>query len=175
MTGISSRNIYIYPTIPPKINSKMSKVTTQIVLPQRKQMTTKPRQRCSTPCLQGNSHQNYNETPLHSHQDGRPLPLPQKGKEKCRQGSGKTGTLKHCPWECNMVPLGSALKSLTQNCHAECSGAQSGPTLCDPTDSSPPGCSVHGISQARILEWVAMSYVRASSRSMDRTRISCVS
>ena len=31
------------------------------------------------------------------------------------------------------------------------------PALCDPTDRSPPGCSVHGISQARILEWVAFS------------------
>ena len=30
-------------------------------------------------------------------------------------------------------------------------------TLCDPIDSSPPGSSVHGISQARILEWVAIS------------------
>ena len=30
-------------------------------------------------------------------------------------------------------------------------------TLCNPMDCSPPGCSVHGISQARILEWVAIS------------------
>ena len=33
---------------------------------------------------------------------------------------------------------------------------QSGPTFCDPMDCSPPGSSVHRISQARILEWVAM-------------------
>ena len=33
---------------------------------------------------------------------------------------------------------------------------QSCPTLCDPMDCSPPGSSVHGISQARILEWVAI-------------------
>ena len=38
-----------------------------------------------------------------------------------------------------------------------CLGAQSCPTLCDPTDSSPPGSSVHGILQARVLEWVAIS------------------
>ena len=31
-----------------------------------------------------------------------------------------------------------------------------GPTLCDPMDCSPPGSSVHGILQARILEWVAI-------------------
>ena len=35
---------------------------------------------------------------------------------------------------------------------------QSCPTLCEPTDSSPPGSPVHGILQARILEWVAISF-----------------
>ena len=37
-------------------------------------------------------------------------------------------------------------------------------TLCDPVDCSPPGSSVHGILQARILEWVAISFSRESSR-----------
>ena len=41
--------------------------------------------------------------------------------------------------------------------------AQSCPTLCDPVDCSPPGSSVHGILQARILEWVAISFSRKSS------------
>ena len=41
---------------------------------------------------------------------------------------------------------------------------QSCPTLCDPVDSSPPGSSVHGILQARILEWVAISFSRGSSQ-----------
>ena len=36
--------------------------------------------------------------------------------------------------------------------------AQLCPTLCDPMDCSPPGSSVHGISQARILEWVAIAF-----------------
>ena len=36
--------------------------------------------------------------------------------------------------------------------------AQSCPTLCDPVDCNPPGSSVHGILQARILEWVAISF-----------------
>ena len=40
---------------------------------------------------------------------------------------------------------------------------QSGPTLCDPIDCSPPGFSVHGILQARILEWVAMPSSRGSA------------
>ena len=42
--------------------------------------------------------------------------------------------------------------------------AQSCPNLCDSTDCSPPGSSVHGDSQARILEWVAMPSSRGSSQ-----------
>ena len=41
-------------------------------------------------------------------------------------------------------------------------------------DCSPPGFSVHGISQARILEWVAISFSRESSWPRDRTHISCL-
>ena len=47
------------------------------------------------------------------------------------------------------------------------------PTLCDPMDYSPPGSSVHGIFQARILEWVAISFSRESSRPRDWTQVSC--
>ena len=46
------------------------------------------------------------------------------------------------------------------------------PTLCDPVNHSPPGSSVRGISQARILEWVAIPSSRGSSRPRDRTLIS---
>ena len=46
--------------------------------------------------------------------------------------------------------------------------------LCDPMDCSPPGSSVHGISQARILEWVAFSFSRGSSYSWDQTHVSCI-
>ena len=42
-------------------------------------------------------------------------------------------------------------------------------------DCSPPGCSVHGILQARILEWVSISFSRGSSRSRDQTHVSCIS
>ena len=42
--------------------------------------------------------------------------------------------------------------------------AQSGPTLCDPVDYSPPGSSVHEILQARMLEWVAIPFSRGSSQ-----------
>ena len=48
----------------------------------------------------------------------------------------------------------------TYICVCECEVAQSCPTLCDPVDCSPPGSSVHGILQARILEWFAMSFSR---------------
>ena len=44
---------------------------------------------------------------------------------------------------------------------------QSCPTLCDPVDCSPPGSSVHGILQARILEWVTMPFSRGPSRPGD--------
>ena len=50
--------------------------------------------------------------------------------------------------------------------------AQSCPTLCDPTDCSLPGSSIHGIFQARILEWVAISFSRGSPRPRDRTQVS---
>ena len=51
---------------------------------------------------------------------------------------------------------------------------QSCPTLCDPVDCSLPSSSVHGILQARILEWVAISFSRGSSWPRDRTRASCI-
>ena len=47
-------------------------------------------------------------------------------------------------------------------------------TLCDSLDYSLPGSSVHGILQARILEWVAIPFSRGSSRPRDRTRVSCI-
>ena len=56
-----------------------------------------------------------------------------------------------------------------------CVCAQFCPTLLGPVDYGPPGSSVHGILQARILEWVATSSSRGSSWPRDRTCISCVS
>ena len=51
---------------------------------------------------------------------------------------------------------------------------QSCPTVCDPVDCSPPGSSVHGILQARMLEWVAVPFCRGSSRPRDWTRACCI-
>ena len=53
--------------------------------------------------------------------------------------------------------------------------AQPCPTLCDSMDYSPPGSSVHGMSQARILEWVAASFSRGSSPPRGWTCASCLS
>ena len=61
------------------------------------------------------------------------------------------------------------------SCCVLCSVTQSCPTLCDSTDCSPPGFSVHGVLQARILEWVAMPSSRGSSPLRNRTRISYMS
>ena len=52
--------------------------------------------------------------------------------------------------------------------------AESCPTLCNPMDYSPPGSSVHGILQTRILEWVAISSSRGSSQPRDRTQVFCI-
>ena len=51
--------------------------------------------------------------------------------------------------------------------------AESCLTLCDPMDCSSPGSSVHGILQARILEWVASPFSKRSSRPRDQTQVSC--
>ena len=52
--------------------------------------------------------------------------------------------------------------------------AQSCLTLCDPMDCSTPGSSIHGISQARVLEWLAISFPRGSSWARDRTGVSLI-
>ena len=44
---------------------------------------------------------------------------------------------------------------------------------CDPMNCRPPGSSVHGILQAKLLEWVAIPFSRGSSRTRDRTQVYC--
>ena len=58
----------------------------------------------------------------------------------------------------------SFIRSVTKSCL----------TLCNPTDCSPPGSSVREISQARIWEWVAVSFSRGSSQLRDQTHVSCI-
>ena len=96
---------------------------------------------------------------------------------------GEKGTLLHCWWECKLVqplwrtiwtvpkilkielqydPAISFLGIYPEKKHGlkgderERELAQSCPTLCDPMDCNLPGSSVHGIFQARVLEWVAI-------------------
>ena len=47
-------------------------------------------------------------------------------------------------------------------------------TLCDPIDHNLPGSSVHGILQARILEWVAVPFSRGYSQLRDQAQVSCI-
>ena len=79
---------------------------------------------------------------------------------------GSKFCLRH--WQTNSLPL-------SYQGSPACLGAQSCPNLCDPIDHSPPGSSVHGILQARMLEWIAISFCRGSSQPRDRTCVSCVS
>ena len=64
------------------------------------------------------------------------------------------------PWM-NVVVLGIQSPSCVQ-------------LYCDPMDCRPPGSSVHGISQARILEWVTISSSRGSSWPRHGTQVSCI-
>ena len=69
------------------------------------------------------------------------------------------GTNVVCPWHTVCVCV-----CVTHSC----------PTLCDPMDCSPPGFSVHGILQARIVEWFAIPFFRGTSQPRDRTLVSCL-
>ena len=69
-------------------------------------------------------------------------------------------------WELNLRQL-----CILLNC---CSVTKSCPTHCDPMHGSPPRSFVHGISQARILEWIAISYSKGSSWPRFRSRTSCI-
>ena len=81
----------------------------------------------------------------------------------------------------NILPINSSSASLIQrqfllhfkvSVHAK--SLQSCLTLCNPMACNPPGSSVYGILQARILEWVAIPFSRGSSRLKDRTQVSCI-
>ena len=70
------------------------------------------------------------------------------------------------PWNSPGQNTGVGSLSLPQ-------GTQLCLTLCNPMDCDFPGSSIHGISQARILEWIAISYSSGSSRPKDWTWVSC--
>ena len=66
------------------------------------------------------------------------------------------------------------LMKVKEESESESEVAQSRPTLCDPMDCSLPGSSLHGILQARVLEWVAISFSRGSSQTRDQTQVSWI-
>ena len=82
-------------------------------------------------------------------------------------GFGRGEKWKSCPSE------GCPLATCRQ--HVRAKPLQLWLTLCDLMDYSPPGSSVHGILQARTLEWVATLSSRRSSKPGDQARISCMS
>ena len=113
------------------------------------------------------------------------LSLPLQGRNNC---------WKHWLYKREYVSLGSRKKNCARKvdfdgpsgnennpggffhcCCCCCLVAHLCPTLCNPMDCSPPGSSVHGISQASILEWVAISSSKGSSQPSDWTHISCKS
>ena len=82
-------------------------------------------------------------------------------------------------WEINRVCSGHHLQTEPTRGWKRCLVccclvAKSFLTLCDPMGGSPPGSSVHGISQARILERVAISFSRRFSQPRDGIRVSCI-
>ena len=69
-------------------------------------------------------------------------------------------------------PQGKPMSCIDSESESEV--AQSCPTLCDTMDCSLAGFSLHGILQARVLEWVAISFSRGSSRPRDWTQVSWI-
>ena len=83
--------------------------------------------------------------------------------------------LLNCPCHSSrLLFLGKVISRVSVLFMWKCSVTQSWLTLCNPMDCSPPGSSVHKISQARILEWVAIFFSRVSSHTRDWTCISCI-
>ena len=72
-----------------------------------------------------------------------------------------------CPWDSPGKNTGVACHFLLQcmKVKSESKVAQSCPTLSDPMDCSPPGSSIHGIFQARVLEWVAIAFSNTAQQS----------
>ena len=70
--------------------------------------------------------------------------------------------------------VSKALCDQWKESESESEVAQSCPTICNPVEYSLPCSFVHGILQARILEWVAISFSRESSWPRDWTQVSCI-
>ena len=92
--------------------------------------------------------------------------LPEGGGEKgCGQSNSRCWMRSWIHWRLTLTLENICCCSLV---------AHSCPTLCDSMHCSAPGFSVHEVSQARILKWIAISYLRGSSQPGDWTLISCI-
>ena len=115
---------------------------------------------------------------LSSFGTGTSLPLQHVGSSWTRNGTHVSciGRWVLYHWTTRKAPSNSSLERNinSQNLKFTCVHAQLCLTRCDPIDCSPPGSSVHGISHARILEWVAISFSRESSWPWDWTPVSCI-
>ena len=80
----------------------------------------------------------------------------------CQWTFGSLPCLGYCKQCCYEYWRSESESEVTQSC----------PTLRDPMDCCPPGSSIHGIFQARVLEWVAISFSRRSSQPRDWTQVS---
>ena len=78
------------------------------------------------------------------------------------------------PSSLGLTELQAELPVLHINFPVLCSVASVMSDSCNPIDSSPPGFSVHGIFQARILKWVAISFSRGSSQPREQTHVSFI-
>ena len=119
-----------------------------------------------------------------------PLHTVSNGATRARMSTVFVGIMDLQGWGCELIQRRRLWKCIPEEttgmwCFSEVSGSfyvymraqllQSWPTLWDPMDCNPPGSSVHGILQARILEWVAMSSSRGSSWCRDWICDSCSS
>ena len=89
-------------------------------------------------------------------------------------GKMKPRKVKWLCWYLSLAKPGSlVLLGISSPLCCVCLLGHSCPTLCNPMHCSPPDSAVHGIFQARILEWVAISSSRGSAQPRDHTQISC--
>ena len=103
--------------------------------------------------------ENHRARGRRTHGQGGPAPAPHPPHDRVHSAGPDASNL---PRTVPEAPPGGVL--ITQSCL----------TLLDPMHCSPPGSSIHGISQARTLEFVAIPFARGSSRPRDRTCISCI-
>ena len=99
--------------------------------------------------------------------------IPQTEEPAGHEEQDVTEATQHASDHPKLLPLGRFVHGPGYFCF--CMHAQLCPILCSPMDCSPPGSSVHGISQARILEWVAIPFSMGSSQPRDRAHVSYIS